>query len=132
MIIFFSSNFNKIESVVIFVVWCFLLSICNFVCVCVCFWVRRIFLRCGSKSQKLLMSLEVTKLCGSFGPKVDKLLAGWKKILPQKGAFEGSAYQRYCSLWVAVFETCSDCMSLLPQRARLYHYNTCVILTYII
>ena len=36
MIIFFSSNFNKIESVVIFVVWCFLLSICNFVCVCVC------------------------------------------------------------------------------------------------
>ena len=54
---------------------------------------------CGrSKSQKLLMSLEGTKLCGSFRLKADKLLAGWKKILPQKGAFEGSAHQRYCSL----------------------------------
>ena len=41
-------------------------------------WVRCIFLWCGSKSQKLLMSLEGTNLCRSFDPRADKLLAGLK------------------------------------------------------
>ena len=49
---------------------------------------------------------------------------------PQKGAFEGNAHQRYCPLWVAVFEICSDCMSLLPWKARLYHYNSCVVVVH--
>ena len=93
-------------------------------------WVGHIFLRCGSKSQKLLMSLEGTKSCEFFGPRANKLLAGWKNLLPQKGAFEGSAHQRYCSLWVAVFETCSNHMVLLPRRAHLYHYNTCVVVVH--
>ena len=38
-------------------------------------WVGRIFLQCGNKSQKLLMSLEGTKQCES--PRADKLLVGW-------------------------------------------------------
>ena len=46
---------------------------------------------------------------------------------PQKGAFKDSAMQMYCSLWVVVFETCSDRTVLLPRRARLYHYNRCVV-----
>ena len=40
---------------------------------------------------------------------------------PQKDAFKDSAMQRYCSLWVVVFETCSD---------RLYHHNTCVVVVH--
>ena len=55
----------------------------------------RIFLRCGSKSQKLLMSLEGTKPCGSFNSREDKLLTGLeqkssplkRKILPHKKTF---------------------------------------------
>ena len=93
-------------------------------------WVGRIFLRCGSKSQKLLMLLEGTKLCESFGPRADKLLAGWKNLPPQKGAFECSAHQGYCPLWVAVFEICSNRTDLLPWKARLYHYNSCVVVVH--
>ena len=45
-----------------------------------------IFLRCGSKSKKLLMSLEGTKPCEFFGPRANKLLAGLEQILPHKNA----------------------------------------------
>ena len=48
----------------------------------------------------------------------------------KKSAFKGNVHQRYCPLWVAVFETCSKHMVLLPRRAHLYHYNTCVVVVH--
>ena len=50
-------------------------------------WVGRISLQCESKSQKLLMSLEGIKSCESFGPIVDKLLAGLEQILPHNNHY---------------------------------------------
>ena len=50
-------------------------------------WVGCIFLWCGSKSQKLLMSLEGAKPCGSFDPRAGKLLAGLNKSSPTKRHF---------------------------------------------
>ena len=79
----------------------------------------------------MLMLLERTKPCGSFSPKANKLLTGLDQNLPpQKGAFEGSAHQSYCLLWVAIFNTCFNCTGLLPQKARLYHYNTFVVVVH--
>lgn len=51
-----------------------------------------------------------------------------KKIKIYQNYYWGGGFvpspQAVCLLWVAVFETCSDHMSLLPRRARRYHYNT--------
>ena len=77
------------------------------------------------------MLLERTKPCGSFSPRANKLLTGLdQNPPPQKGAFEGNAHQSYCLLQVAIFETCFNCTSLLPQKARLHHYNTCVVVVH--
>ena len=92
---------------------------------------ERIFLRCGNKSQKRLTSLAKNKVVWVLQPQSGQNACGLgTNPPPQKGAFEGSAYQRYCSLWVAIFETCSDRTGLLPRRARLYHYNTCVVVVH--
>ena len=72
-----------------------------------------------SKPTSSLSALGPKDLHGSFGPKADKLLVGLEQILPHKKA-----------LWVVVFETCSDRTVLLPRRARLYHYNTCVVVVH--
>ena len=85
-------------------------------------WVGHIFLWCGSKSQKLLMSLEGTKPCRSFDSKADKLQVG-NKILPYKKALLRIVPIK--GIWVAIFKTCSNYTGLLPRRACLYHYYMC-------
>ena len=63
-------------------------------------WVGRIFLRCGSKSQKLLMSLEKNKIIRVLRPQSRQTTCGLRtNPPPQKDAFKGSAHQRYCALW---------------------------------
>ena len=88
-------------------------------------WVGRIFLRCGSKFQKLLTSLAKNESVWVLRPQRGKTACKLGFVpSPQKGTFEGDAHQRYCPLWVVVFETCSNHTVLLPRRAHLYHYNT--------
>ena len=75
-----------------------------------------------SKPTSSLSALGPKDLHGSFGPKADKLFVGLEQILPHKKALLRTVpMQRYCSLWVVVFETCSD---------RLYHHNTCVVVVH--
>ena len=67
-------------------------------------WVWHIFFRCGSKSQKLLMSLEGTKTCGSFGPRVDKLLAGLEQNPSPQQYFHNKSLVVNC-YWVLIGTT---------------------------
>ena len=40
-----------------------------------------------------------------------------KELVKITKGIEGSAHQRYCPFWVAIFETCSNRTGLLPHRA---------------
>ena len=85
-------------------------------------------------TQSLPILILKNKTMWAWLPKADKQLV-WE-ITPQKGAFEGSAHQEYCSLWggVGLAWPCpgpDTCMVLLPLcRARLYHYYTCVVVVH--
>ena len=79
-------------------------------------WVGHIFLRCGSKSQKLLMSLEGTKTCGSFDPKADKLLAGWEQNPSSQQHFHIKSLVVNC-YWVLI-ETTTLNYALKKQQTK--------------
>ena len=69
-------------------------------------WVERFSCRCGTALKVFPCRLR-TKPCRLGSPKRTNKLAGGQEQnpSPQKGAFEGSAHQRYCLLWVASSST---------------------------
>ena len=88
----------------------------------------RIFLWCGSKTQKLLTSLAKNKAMRVLQPQSKQIACRLgTNPPPQKDAFEGSAHQTvlFTLGWTGL-TLASTHTGSLSWRARLYRYNTCV------
>ena len=64
-------------------------------------------------------------------PKMNNTWLGAEtKVLPQKGAFEGNAHQKYCPLWVAVFRpppTNNYLTQKLNKNNKNIHNGDCIL-----
>ena len=79
-----------------------------------------LFTNCKTKYHYFIMIL--SPICLVFTPFLLFLLFFMKRkrekeLVKITKGIEGSAHQRYCPFWVAIFETCSNRTGLLPHRA---------------